>query len=1512
MSLSQPTLDRLVERRLARLLDRCEEAGVIDASTRQGIARLSADEESSTEEERAPVAVAAAVAVAAVTREPPPLPPRRAADRLELHTSMADSTAQASALFLHAPTVAGASEGLAALAILDEPKGPGVAARAWSVFSENIGWFIGALLVLAGSVYGVREAWNALGDVARHAVVAGALLAYHAAFVGAGAALSRASASAGRVLATIGAGLLPMTLAVLASLVASSPVIGLAAGAVALLAVTPTLASVGRRWALQDPHMVLRAMGPALAAQLFVQLPAVGEAAALLPVAGLVGVWMATRATPGLISLPVLGFSLYGHLALELASGIHDALELSVGALPLALVVARGALLATRLHWVATQPAEREERPAFVTLEVALLATLATASLVATGQAWSDEIDPGTAIASAGAVAFAAYAFRRSIAHHPAARHFVVPLTALAGSLLLAELSPLHPELWPAGATVATCVWLGWARRRPDDATTELRWASGVALLALAMSWGLSSGNEIGWSVFAAAAPVAVTWTMAVPRRPWLHYVAGLAVVACIASWRVPLSPHAGWFETALASGAILLLAGLVHQRIVAEGSLRPWADLSLFALAAAPLLLFATRADATPAPGAMALFASGALLVLRGLLDRSTLVAVPGFTLVALAAVAILDPASPAARALMLAVASLTCLLVGALRRGPPVRWMARRLFAAIELPWAAPPRALVSMALGAAGALLAALALQAWSGWLDHRLPADRLHATLTMGLLAAGALTAFLLRSLETLQARGSALTLGLMGGLIALTALSHRIDRPRPLEDAAWRATLAGLVVWLVAVGLQRYGQALSQRLGRPSHGRLYHALAHLAVLLMGLRLLAKSVPSLSLGTTPPMALAGPALLAGLMAWSLRSSVALHATHALLLPAAMLIAAQERLFGSSPPGTTSQSQVSGSLTGAALATLAFAAFAWWSGRREDADHTRRTRCVPAIWTLVGAALLSACAFSFASLTEALLVATAGAILSTTPSRRLGLVTAGLGTLLSWHALANFTPFIAPWIGPAAAATALVAVGLLAKPSSVRLASVFSAALLIEGAVYALAAGAPSDALQAVPNALEQAAKGLFKSAFGAWPAVVFLLLATLVQARVAILKAKSEHPSGVTRTLGQAAIASGAMAMSICFWFTDGLDALAWSVPALVLVGAGWHLVTARLKNAEAPLRRGMRLGRDLLLVSASLLPVVMSFARGTVSETQLILSAGGLIGAMLVAAHAIWLERRTRHVYGLQLLAVGTYAYVRDALGLEWPPEVDATVVLALGFVLLGATIVARRLDVPPVATATRRFAALLPLAVVWLMPSDATEQAAALSAASGALWASLAWAGQSRWLGSLGAAALNFALLVFALASGLEGIEVFLAPLGLMLLALGQIFAASLPDGARLAIRVLGALALYLPAAVQVALQVGNARDGFYPVLFGVACLVGVGVGVLLRIRAYLALGTGFLALDVIAGLFHAGRRDHRIAVLVLSLSGLAVLGLMIYVTLKREKVQRLRASLREQWADWD
>ena len=73
-----------------------------------------------------------------------------------------------------------------------------------------------------------------------------------------------------------------------------------------------------------------------------------------------------------------------------------------------------------------------------------------------------------------------------------------------------------------------------------------------------------------------------------------------------------------------------------------------------------------------------------------------------------------------------------------------------------------------------------------------------------------------------------------------------------------------------------------------------------------------------------------------------------------------------------------------------------------------------------------------------------------------------------------------------------------------------------------------------------------------------------------------------------------------------------------------------------------------------------------------------------------------------------------------------------------------------------------------------------------------------------------------------------------------------------------------------------------------------------------------LRVRAYLALGTMVLTLDVVANLVHAGLRDHRIGFVLLSVSGLAIFGIMIAITLRRDAAWGIVGRFRSRLRAWD
>ena len=224
-------------------------------------------------------------------------------------------------------------------------------------------------------------------------------------------------------------------------------------------------------------------------------------------------------------------------------------------------------------------------------------------------------------------------------------------------------------------------------------------------------------------------------------------------------------------------------------------------------------------------------------------------------------------------------------------------------------------------------------------------------------------------------------------------------------------------------------------------------------------------------------------------------------------------------------------------------------------------------------------------------------------------------------------------------------------------------------------------------------------------------------------------------------------------------------------------------------------APEPARASTRVGRELLLVGAA---VLLAFGPGPL----------GYVIAIAIGLHAIAAQRTVRHVYFVELLVVGLYATLTRSLDLA--PVLEAMLGLGYGFTLLGGATLTRRLGLTDVEIATRRFLAVLPVLVGLLTLEAAPSDTTALFAlVASVLYATAAFTNESRAFAAAAAVAANGALVFFALAQGLDGIEIWLAPLGLVVAIMAQIFAPSLPPSARNILRVAGGVLLYLPAGLK-------------------------------------------------------------------------------------------------------
>lgn len=1511
---------------------------------------------------------------------------------------------------------AGALGGLEALAALDA-SAPGASDSAPKLY-EYVWWFLGALLVLGGSLMGVREAWRALGGVPRQLLVTGALFAYHAGFVGLGVFLARRSAPVGRVLASIGIALLPVVFVALSSLVGLAPLVGgaVAAGLVGLVLLT--LRPTGRLLFGVSGTSLGLALLPSLLAGL--PLMALGEEPWTRTLCAFAGVgtlatsaWRTRGDGASRATLSVLATSLYGALALALfavATAPSGFDSFYPGSPLLTGMTLWAMVLATVLAAVAVQPSAREAQPrAAPVVETLSYAVVACGTLAAASAALSltPGVEPWVDLVSALTPLVAALAFfllepRRPALVHPGALGF-----ALAGLLFARLLWPEQPGAWSVGVA-AVAAGLVLVARVSEPGSLRMRllaWGVGLSVLALPVSTleGVFWNRLTPWPQAYAGALVAVAAHLAGGSR-WrgLHYLGGFGLFIGGTGALEALTTDAAPWKTmallALMAGVYALAALLQEAWLRRKGwldELLPLDDLSLATAALGvlqapwvlgtsphvlPKVLGTGQALVDARWACLPLLVLGVLLLLRTRRDRSRLAsALAALGLACLGLLygdmsGLLRP-SPDPSAVLFAAITLGYSVI-AMARGPrdagETHPRGRRILGWPRLPFAEVGRTLYTDGFALVAFLAAALSLFLLVDFLKYPIEAQRPFALLAGSLLAGSMGLAFVSRGFLTWRMRGAVLTLAGVGLLIALTAVINRTGRPLPPDVVALRLPLIGVGLWGLALLTRRLGPWLGRLLDNAHQGPLYHHVLHAGVLALGVLLAVDAWlmrgPDLTRALTvvPPLLLLGSALLWLLLAVSYRNRLFANVGLLLGLPGAALWAVHGTVFGHAlvaltppgdrwartelwaavqtrywleaqawlPAGETIPREWYQAVLGVAVAGLVYAVAGALARRSTSVFGGKLGRSLQG-WSGVAIGLVFAAAFFQPGLEAAGLTFVTGGVLLAGRAPVQGRLGLGLGLLLLVHALAQRAPFVEAWPGPVLALLGLAVVGFGPYVARWRKAPEERARLRAQQAalfyglhalLYALACGGGTDSVLAMPKLMWEALWRTLDAKWmgaGALPLTLALLAATLFLGSTQWKGALARWGTGWATVLAGAAALTG-----LTGWLLEFVErfstqsgpsyseflSLHGSALALGMSGVAAlaHVAHRWVHPRREDLSRGLAWGRDFWILSMGGLLTWVVVQGSSAAERTPLLALAALGLAVVVSLHCAWRERTGRHVYFIQVAVLGAYAVVRDVSAQGMSPAEDALFVLVLGFVLVGVTVMARRAGIAPVEQATRRFAALLPLGMALVLPHEATGEAALLAGGSSLLYAALGAVERSRFFGSLAAAACNVALLVGALSLDMRGLEVYLAPLGLLLLMLGQLFTRSLPQAARNAVRTVGGLLLYVPAAVRLSLQIGLTDNGLYSALFGAACLLGVAAGMVLHIRAYLALGTLFLTLDVTTTLVHAGLRDHRVGFLVMTLTGLTIVAGRVLATLRRQELDLLLRRVRVAIRGWD
>lgn len=267
----------------------------------------------------------------------------------------------------------------------------------------------------------------------------------------------------------------------------------------------------------------------------------------------------------------------------------------------------------------------------------------------------------------------------------------------------------------------------------------------------------------------------------------------------------------------------------------------------------------------------------------------------------------------------------------------------------------------------------------------------------------------------------------------------------------------------------------------------------------------------------------------------------------------------------------------------------------------------------------------------------------------------------------------------------------------------------------------------------------------------------------------------------------------------------------------------------------------------------------------------------------------------------------QLALLGGALTTRVLASGSMPSLTDAWATLVLGALVAGVSKVLAREGRARASKALQSGAFLLPLAgalcVTW---SDWAIGATWLLGLA-AFGVTAARVGLKRRGTALAAVAFNAAVVLAAVGSGFDSMQLVLLPLGLTLLVLVRVFAGELPADAVVKLRAVGVGLLYAAVAWKPLFVTSLPAL----MLCVTVCLAGVALGMVWRVRSYVWLGAGALVVTVLSTLVRSGLAQPRLGALFLSALGLAVVVLMVLLSTRRAELKARFLAVQQTMATW-
>jgi hypothetical protein len=349
--------------------------------------------------------------------------------------------------------------------------------------------------------------------------------------------------------------------------------------------------------------------------------------------------------------------------------------------------------------------------------------------------------------------------------------------------------------------------------------------------------------------------------------------------------------------------------------------------------------------------------------------------------------------------------------------------------------------------------------------------------------------------------------------------------------------------------------------------------------------------------------------------------------------------------------------------------------------------------------------------------------------------------------------------------------------------------------------------------------------------------------------------------------------------------------------------------------------------------------------LVAWAIGLVIAGVLSLMAAAVAFALFPVQDPLGLSERGRtvYVYGAELLLFFLFVHLKltvpELFG-EFGRRYWTFILMGIAFVGVGLSEYFGRRGLRVLAEPLQRtgvFLPLLPLLVFWARPSAGLvefahrvlpgsetllnplvrlpanfDRHAVLWLLLGVLYGFLAAVRRSFLFALLAALAANFglwALLVHFEVSFLAHPQLWVIPLALIVLAAEYANRDRLPPAQAAGLRYLGLAALYVASTADMFIT-GLGNSVVLPLVLAGLSVLGVLLGILLRVQAFLFLGVAFLCLVIFTMIWHAAVDRYQTWVWWASgiVLGVAILGLFALFEKRRNDVLRLIEEVRR----WD